>query len=178
MSLGRRLSAALEHERLTDIGTSDSGFPIPATRPTTRAVVAFYGDLGSGKTTMIKGVARGLGVVEVVKSPSFVIATEYQGKGSRGQGFEGSRARTLEPGNPRTLSVYHIDLYRIAKADELEGVGFEEYLERDGVCLIEWAERAEALLPERTIHVRLEFAGRGRKIEITGLDRIPGQAAE
>ncbi|OYD14900.1 tRNA (adenosine(37)-N6)-threonylcarbamoyltransferase complex ATPase subunit type 1 TsaE [candidate division WOR-3 bacterium JGI_Cruoil_03_51_56] len=115
-----------------------------AARLKVKDVVAFYGELGSGKTTMIKGIAGGLGVNEVVKSPSFVIITEYQGR----------------------VPVYHIDLYRISKPNELEGFDLEEYFEAEGVCLIEWAERAESLLPERTIRVRLELAGKGRRIEI------------
>ncbi len=112
-------------------------------------VVAFYGELGAGKTTMIKGVAEGLGVTETVKSPSFVIVTQYRGR----------------------LPVYHIDLYRIAddrEADSaLAGVDFEHYLQAGGICLIEWAERAEPHLPQRTIRVRLSLEGRGRKIEVT-----------
>ncbi|MCL6465896.1 MAG: tRNA (adenosine(37)-N6)-threonylcarbamoyltransferase complex ATPase subunit type 1 TsaE [candidate division WOR-3 bacterium] len=113
------------------------------------AVVAFYGDLGAGKTTMIKGFARGLGVKEVVKSPSFVIITEYQGR----------------------LPVYHIDLYRIRSIDELLETGFDSYLGAEGVCLIEWAERAEKLLPKNTIRIKLTLIDQRRRIEITGLDR-------
>lgn len=112
------------------------------------AIVAFYGDLGAGKTTMIKGVARGLGVKETVKSPSFVIITEYLGR----------------------LPVYHIDLYRIRSIEELLHTGFDSYLRSDGVCLIEWAERAEELLPVNTIRIKLTFADSGRQIEIRGLD--------
>jgi tRNA threonylcarbamoyladenosine biosynthesis protein TsaE len=131
-------------------------------------VVAFYGDLGAGKTTMIKGVAAGLGVADVVKSPSFVMITEYRGR----------------------VPVYHIDLYRLAHAvecpvsnvqcpvkdgrgqasdAELEGLGLDSYLEGDGVCLIEWAERAENVLPDTAIRVRMSVEGSGRRIEITGL---------
>ncbi|NPV14493.1 tRNA (adenosine(37)-N6)-threonylcarbamoyltransferase complex ATPase subunit type 1 TsaE [candidate division WOR-3 bacterium] len=113
------------------------------------AVVAFYGDLGAGKTTMIKGFARGLGVKETVKSPSFVIITEYQGR----------------------MPVYHIDLYRIRSIDELVETGFDSYLSGEGVCLIEWAERAEKLLPQTTIRVKLSILDQRRRIEITGLDR-------
>lgn len=109
------------------------------------AVVAFYGDLGSGKTTMIKGVAAGLGVSETVRSPSFVIVTEYQGR----------------------LPVYHIDLYRLDDPAALEGIGLEEYLLGDGVCLVEWAERAEKLLPADTIQVRLAVTGGGRTISVS-----------
>ncbi len=132
-------------------------------------IVAFYGELGAGKTTMIKGVAAGLGVTEVVKSPSFVIATVYQGR----------------------FPIYHIDLYRLGHgvqspesrvqshmvSDEIESLGLESYFAGDGVCLVEWAERAERVLPESAIRVRMSVEGSGRRIEITGL-RValqPGQ---
>ncbi len=111
------------------------------------AVVAFYGELGAGKTTMIKGFARGLGVREMVKSPSFVIITEYRGR----------------------IPVYHIDLYRIKSPAEFTEIGLESYLTGDGVCLIEWAERAESLLPPATtIRVKLQVLPAGRRIEIIG----------
>jgi tRNA threonylcarbamoyladenosine biosynthesis protein TsaE len=118
-------------------------------------VVAFYGDLGAGKTTMIKGVAAGLGVTEVVKSPSFVIVTEYVGR----------------------LPVYHVDLYRLNENSDFESIGLDSYLAGDGVCLIEWAERAEKALSNRAIRVRMSVDGTGRRIEIAGL-RValqPGQ---
>lgn len=111
------------------------------------AVVAFHGELGSGKTTMIKGVCAGLGVTETVKSPSFVIATEYAGR----------------------LPVFHLDLYRVAADAELDGLGLDEYFDGDGVCLVEWAERCEALLPADAVRVRLESVAGGRRIEVSGL---------
>lgn len=112
------------------------------------AVVAFYGELGSGKTTMIKGFARGLGVKDTVKSPSFVIITEYEGK----------------------FPVYHVDLYRIRSQEEFIEIGLDSYLRGDGVCLIEWAERAENLLPEKSIRISLAIVPAGRRIEISGLE--------
>jgi tRNA threonylcarbamoyladenosine biosynthesis protein TsaE len=108
------------------------------------SVVAFYGELGSGKTTMIKGVAAGLGVEETVRSPSFVIVTEYRGR----------------------VPVYHIDLYRLDAGSAFEDIGLEDYFAGDGVCLVEWAERAEALLPEGTVRVRLAPVAGGRSVEI------------
>ena len=130
-------------------------------------VVAFYGELGAGKTTMIKGIAAGLGVTEVVKSPSFVIMTEYPGR----------------------LPIYHIDLYRLgagekgvgagpqASTEETTGLGLEDYLGGDGVCLVEWADRAEQVLPDTAIRVRMNVEGMGRRIEIAGL-RAPLQPVE
>jgi len=118
-------------------------------------VVAFYGELGAGKTTMIKGIAAGLGVADVVKSPSFVIVTEYVGR----------------------LPVYHVDLYRLDEKSDFESIGLDSYLDGDGVCLIEWAERAEKVLPDTTTRVRMSVEGAGRRIEIAGLRAAlePGQ---
>jgi tRNA threonylcarbamoyladenosine biosynthesis protein TsaE len=117
--------------------------------------LAFYGDLGAGKTTMIKGIAAGLGVADVVKSPSFVIVTEYAGR----------------------LPVYHVDLYRLNEIRDFESIGLDSYLEGDGVCLIEWAERAEKVLQDNAIRVRMSVEGSGRRIEISGL-RSPLQPVE
>ena len=113
-------------------------------------ILGFYGELGSGKTTMIKGVAMGLGVSEgnLVKSPSFVMILEYKGR----------------------CPIYHIDLYRIKDAEELLSIGFDDYLYGDGVCLIEWAEKAEDYLPESVIKVELEVIDpEQRKVKISGL---------
>ncbi len=110
-------------------------------------VIAFYGDLGAGKTTMIKGIAAGLGVPEVVRSPSFVIVTEYAGR----------------------LPVYHIDLYRLNENSDFGAIGLDSYIEGEGICLIEWAERAEKVLPDRAIRVRMSVEGQGRLIEVSGL---------
>lgn len=115
-------------------------------------ILAFYGDLGSGKTTMIKGICLGLGVKEqdIVKSPSFIMINEYQGR---------------DP-------IYHIDLYRIKNTEEILSIGFDEYLYGGGVCLIEWAEKAEGQLPENLIKIELETISQNeRKIRICGLTR-------
>jgi tRNA threonylcarbamoyladenosine biosynthesis protein TsaE len=159
-------------------------------------VVAFYGDLGAGKTTMIKGVAAGLDVADVVKSPSFVIITEYQGriranhqdtKTQRAPDSESDRQGRQEhqgsdkesrdqdakaPGGT-VLPVYHIDLYRLNENCDFESIGLDSYLEGDGVCLIEWAERAEKVLPEKAIRVRMSVEVSGRRIEVDGLDVAP-----
>jgi tRNA threonylcarbamoyladenosine biosynthesis protein TsaE len=107
-------------------------------------VVAFFGELGSGKTTMIKGIAAGLGVTETVRSPSFVIVTEYRGR----------------------IPVYHVDLYRLEGLSALEGIGLEDYLGGDGVCLVEWAERAEGFIPKSAIRVRLAAVEAGRSVTV------------
>ncbi len=107
-------------------------------------MVALFGDLGSGKTTMIKGIAAGLGVTETVRSPSFVIVTEYRGR----------------------VPVYHIDLYRLEGSAAVERIGLDEYFGGDGVCLLEWAERLGNGLPCDAVRVRLAVTGEGRSVEV------------
>lgn len=104
-----------------------------AERLPTRAAIALYGDLGSGKTCFVQGLAFGLGIAAPVTSPTFVIVNEYRG--------------------PRAL--VHIDLYRLESADEILDLGFQEYLDGPYVTAIEWAERADSLLPPETIRVRM-----------------------
>lgn len=94
--------------------------------------MALHGDLGSGKTCFVQGLAESLGVTTPVTSPTFTIACEY----------------------PGAVPLYHVDLYRLDGADEALRAGLDEYLQGDGITVIEWAERAAALLPADTIHVR------------------------
>ena len=112
-------------------------------------LVAFRGDLGSGKTCMIQGICQALEVADYVTSPTFILINEYAGQ-FRGQ----------------YLPVYHFDLYRLRGADELEDLGAEEYFYGRGICLIEWAERADGLLPEGCREVWLEHGG-GEERRIT-----------
>ena len=98
-------------------------------------VIALAGDLGAGKTVFTKGFAEGLGIEEPVNSPTFTILQIYE---------EGR------------IPLYHFDVYRIEDAEEMVEVGLDEYLEGNGVCLIEWAGRIADLLPVRTIIVRIE----------------------
>lgn len=113
-------------------------------------VVCLYGELGSGKTTMVKGIASALGIDERdITSASFIIIAEYKG----------------------AMPFYHIDLYRIEPKRVAE-LGLYEYLLSDGVSVIEWAEKAEGEIPDKCIKVRLNYAGEdSREIEIekTGL---------
>lgn len=95
--------------------------------------VALYGDLGAGKTLFVKGICEAFEVKEVVNSPTFTIVNEYHG----------------------TLPVFHIDLYRIKNVDEIFGIGFDEYLESGGVCLVEWAEKLDGILPEKRFDVKM-----------------------
>jgi len=98
--------------------------------------VALYGELGTGKTRLIQGICRGLGIHEHVASPTFTIVNEYRAAG---------------------FNVYHFDLYRVNSAVEIRDLGFDEYCSGDGICLIEWAEKAAGFLPGRRYDVYLKF---------------------
>lgn len=104
-------------------------------------IFAFTGALGAGKTTLIKSLCSTLGVTDHTSSPSFAIVNEYR---------TGS-------GDP----LYHFDLYRLKEPEELEGIGFEEYLDSGHYCFIEWPELAADLLPPGTLHVSMEAAPNG-----------------
>jgi tRNA threonylcarbamoyladenosine biosynthesis protein TsaE len=110
------------------------------------AVIALHGNLGAGKTCFTQGLAQAAGVKEPVCSPTYTIISEYRG----------------------TVPFHHIDLYRLGGPEEAFDLGFNEYLEADGITVIEWAERAAELLPPSTIHIRLERGDREeqRTIEI------------
>ena len=98
------------------------------------AVVAYRGGLGMGKTAFTRGLARGLGYAGRVTSPTFTIVNEY----------EGGR-----------LPLFHFDMYRLPDAGALFDIGWEDYLDRGGVCAVEWSERTPEALPPDTVHVTL-----------------------
>ena len=107
------------------------------------AVWVLRGDLGAGKSEFARGAARGLGVTGPVPSPSFTILNVYdQGR----------------------LPLYHFDWYRVSDEGELDEIGTPEYLLGDGVCLVEWAEKAESLLPEKRVEIRLQPIGENARL--------------
>ena len=102
-------------------------------------VITLHGPLGCGKTTLVKGIARGLQIEEDITSPTFTLISEYEG----------------------SMPLYHMDLYRIDSIEEFELLGAEELLYGSGVCLIEWAEKIDSLLPRDQISItfRIETDG-------------------
>jgi tRNA threonylcarbamoyladenosine biosynthesis protein TsaE len=115
-------------------------------------VVSLTGDLGAGKTTLVQGAARGLGVEEAVLSPTFTLVREYRG----------------------SVPVYHLDVYRLDRIQDVIDLGFEEIIDRGGVVFIEWGDAIEALLPDSHLQVELTlFDGdeTGRRLAITGTGR-------
>ena len=114
-------------------------------------VLAYLGDLGAGKTAFTRGLARGLGCRETVTSPTYTIVNEYLGG---------------------RLPLFHFDMYRLGSADDLWDIGWEDYLERGGVCAVEWSENvADAM--ENAVTVNLEKLGENtRRITIEGGEHL------
>jgi len=112
-------------------------------------VVAYYGDLGAGKTAFTRGLAAGLGIAGPVTSPTYTIVNEYL---------------------TGRLPLFHFDMYRLSSADELFDIGWEDYLSRGGVCAVEWSENVEDALesPIRVTIRRDDFVPDTRHITITG----------
>lgn len=108
-----------------------------------RRIFAFYGGMGAGKTTFIKAVCQQLGVTDTVSSPTFAIVNEYDSD--------------LGP-------IYHFDFYRIKKLSEVLDLGFEDYAYSGNLCLMEWPELIEEILPEETICVRIEEIANGKRL--------------
>ncbi|MGC3991306.1 MAG: tRNA (adenosine(37)-N6)-threonylcarbamoyltransferase complex ATPase subunit type 1 TsaE [Chthoniobacteraceae bacterium] len=108
-------------------------------------VIALTGDLGAGKTHFVKGLALGLGSNAEVTSPTFTLIHEYPGG---------------------RLPLFHFDLYRLDEAEEVSRIGFDEYLDADGVCVVEWGDKFPGLLPPETRWVRIDLLPNDeRKIE-------------
>ena len=99
-------------------------------------IVCLVGDLGTGKTALTRYVAEGLGIHERISSPTFTIVKEY---------------------DSGRLPLYHFDVYRIADPEEMFNIGADEYFFGQGVCVVEWADMIEELLPENTKYIYLEY---------------------
>lgn len=105
-------------------------------------ILAYRGDLGAGKTAFTRGLARGLGCKETVTSPTYTIVNEYLGG---------------------RLPLFHFDMYRLASSDDLWDIGWEDYLDREGVCAVEWSENVQdAFFGDETV-VRIEKLGDSRR---------------
>lgn len=109
-------------------------------------VVALFGDLGSGKTRFAKGVSLGLGISDLVTSPTFVLVNEHFGG---------------------RLPLYHFDFYRLKNIAELQEIGFEEYLDKEGICLLEWAEIIQEKLPPKRYDVHFSLGEKEQERYIT-----------
>lgn len=133
------------HCLLTDAGSTERLGAALATCCTGPAMIHLQGQLGSGKTTLVRGFLRQLGISGAIKSPTYTLVEPYQAGGRQ---------------------IYHFDLYRLEDPEALEMLGFRDYLESDSVCLIEWPEQAAGLLPPADITVHLEVAAAGREADL------------
>ena len=116
-------------------------------------VIAYFGDLGAGKTALTRGIAQGLGITDIVTSPTYTIVNEYL---------------------TGRLPLFHFDMYRLGASDELFDIGWEDYLARGGVCAVEWSENVEDAL-QGAIRVTIEkdpFEADTRRITIEGGSRF------
>jgi len=115
------------------------------------SVVALFGDLGTGKTTLTKYIGQGLGIDEIITSPTFTIIQEYRNS---------------------KIPLYHFDVYRLQSEQELLDLGYEEYFYGEGITIIEWADKIQNLLPEEAISIHLYYgeAESQRRYIVEGLD--------
>ena len=112
---------------------------------TPKSVICLIGDLGAGKTTMTQSLARALGVDDYITSPTFTIVNEYEGK----------------------MPLYHFDAYRIGSSEEMYDIGFDEYIDGEGVCIIEWANLIEDILPDEYLYIEMNYKETGREMILT-----------
>ena len=113
------------------------------------SVVAMYGDLGAGKTAFVRGMAKGMGIDARVNSPTFTIVNEYIGQ----------------------RELFHFDMYRLGSSDELFDIGWEDYLAREGVCVVEWSENVDDAFDGTELMVTInKLSDTERKITIKGVE--------
>ncbi|RKD32350.1 tRNA (N6-adenosine(37)-N6)-threonylcarbamoyltransferase complex ATPase TsaE [Thermohalobacter berrensis] len=107
-------------------------------------ILCLSGDLGAGKTTLTQAIAEGMGIEDYITSPTFTIINEYEGK----------------------LPLYHFDVYRLEGPEAMDDLGYEEYFYSNGVCIIEWANLIEEILPEERINITIKRGNGENKREI------------
>ncbi|WP_246583202.1 tRNA (adenosine(37)-N6)-threonylcarbamoyltransferase complex ATPase subunit type 1 TsaE [Candidatus Vallotia tarda] len=118
--------------------------------------VHLVGDLGAGKTTLVRAMLRALGYTQHVRSPTYTLVESY----------------TIGNIKSVPLLIYHFDLYRFEDASEWEDAGFREYFEAQALCLVEWPERAGSILGIPDLHIVLEIQGKGRKLTARAYSKI------
>ena len=134
-------------------------------------LVALIGDLGAGKTTLTQGIAQGMGIVEPVTSPTFTLVQEYSLREMTNRAGGGPESDTKDAGKKgadkkesgrkkaeKQTSLFHFDPYRLENPEEVYDFGFDEYLEREGVLVVEWADKIASLLPTTRLTLTLRAA--------------------
>lgn len=117
-------------------------------------IICMYGDLGAGKTEFVRAMAQELGIEDYITSPTFTIINEYKG----------------------SLALYHFDVYRIADSDEMFEIGYDEYINSDGICVIEWAQLIEDILPHERYNVTItKDYSKGENYRKIVIERIEGK---
>lgn len=109
---------------------------------TEKSVITLVGDLGAGKTTLTQNIARALEVDDYITSPTFTIVNEYEGK----------------------YPLYHFDVYRIGSSDEMYDIGYDEYVYGEGICIIEWANLIDDILPPEYLDIKLNYIENSREM--------------
>ena len=118
------------------------------TRLPEKSLVFLHGDLGAGKTTLVRGLLRAAGVTGTIKSPTYALIEEYE---------------------IRERKIFHFDLYRLAEPEELEWIGIDDYLNQNALCFIEWSEKGAGVLPVADVNIILTIQDGGRLVHIDGL---------
>jgi tRNA threonylcarbamoyladenosine biosynthesis protein TsaE len=113
-----------------------------------KSLIFLHGDLGVGKTTLVRGLLRAAGVTGTIKSPTYALIEEY---------------------SVVNRKIFHFDLYRLADPEELEWIGIDDYLNENALCFIEWSCKGAGILPKANVNISLSYQDNGRLVQIEGL---------
>ena len=140
------LETSLEFDVLDEAAMLELGQKIAkALADTNGCMIHLHGELGAGKTTLVRSILQTLGVTGRVKSPTYTL---------------------VEPYELGDKTAYHLDLYRLADPEELEFLGIRDYMVPNAILFVEWPERGEGVLPPADVHIRIDYEGAGRKVLI------------
>src|ERR1035437_5217004 len=140
-----------------------------------RTIILFYGEMGSGKTTLIKEICKQLGVTDSMSSPTYAIVNEYHTNppltpprtGRQNPNLQQERKSTPCPSQEGNKKIFHFDLYRVKNLEECLDIAMEEYLYSGNYCFIEWPDMAASLYPENVVKVFIEGSGELRSVSLS-----------